>query len=131
MTYAMDVGHIDSVIEAFARAARRAVDIGFRFVECHFAHGYLVHQFLSPLTNMRTDSYGGDFAGRKRLALEIVEAVRAQIPDDIPVAVRLSCVDWAEGGWSLADSVRLSRSEERRVGKECVSTCRSTWAPYH
>src|SRR3546814_4776584 len=58
---------------------------------------------------MRTDAYGGDFAGRKRLALEIVEAVRAQIPDDIPVAVRLSCVDWAEGGWSLADSVRLSR----------------------
>src|SRR3546814_15600209 len=122
MTYAMDAGHIDSVIEAFARAARRAVDIGFRFVECHFAHGYLVHQFLSPLTNMRTDAYGGDFAGRTRLALEIVEAVRAQIPDDIPVAVRLSCVDWAEGGWSLADSVRLSRQIGRASCRDRVCT---------
>src|SRR3546814_647879 len=90
MTYAMDAGHIDSVIEAFARAARRAVDIGFRFVECHFAHGYLVHQFLSPLTNLRPDAYGGDFAGRTRLAPEIVEAGPATTPAVVPVAVRLS-----------------------------------------
>ncbi|MDK2768949.1 NADH:flavin oxidoreductase/NADH oxidase [Sphingomonas sp.] len=108
-TYALDTPAIAAIVDGFGAAARRAVAAGFRWVECHFAHGYLVHSFLSPLVNDRTDDYGGSFEGRARLALEIVRAVRAAMPDDVPVAVRLSCVDWTPGGWTLDESVRLSR----------------------
>ncbi|MGJ7909293.1 NADH:flavin oxidoreductase/NADH oxidase [Actinopolyspora sp. H202] len=92
----------------FAAAARRADEAGFEVVELHFAHGYLVHQFCSPLTNDRTDEYGGDFEGRTRLALEIAEAVRAVWPAGKPLFVRLSATDWVEGGWTGDDSVRLA-----------------------
>lgn len=109
-TYALDNAGIASIVDGFGAAAHRAVAAGFRWVECHFAHGYLVHSFLSPLINDRADGYGGSFEGRARLALEIVRAVRAAIPDDVPLAVRLSCVDWTPGGWTLDESVRLSRS---------------------
>ncbi len=93
--------------EAFAQAARRAVGAGFDVLELHFAHGYLVHQFLSPLSNTRTDRYGGDFDGRTRLALEIADAVRATT--DVPLFARLSATDWTEGGWTADDSVRLAK----------------------
>ncbi|MGW4060356.1 NADH:flavin oxidoreductase/NADH oxidase [Amycolatopsis sp. NPDC004747] len=93
--------------EAFAKAARRAVDAGFDVLELHFAHGYLVHQFLSPLSNTRTDRYGGDFDGRTRLALEIADAVRATT--DVPLFARLSATDWTDGGWTVEDSVRLAK----------------------
>ena len=107
----------------FAAAAERALTAGFDVVELHFAHGYLVHQFLSPLSNDRTDGYGGDFEGRTRLALEIAEAVRAQVGPDVPVLARLSATDWTEGGWTAEDSVRLAKLlGERGVDLLDVST---------
>jgi 2,4-dienoyl-CoA reductase-like NADH-dependent reductase (Old Yellow Enzyme family) len=93
----------------FAEAAGRALRAGFDTVELHFAHGYLVHQFLSPLSNDRTDGYGGGFDGRSRLALEIADAVRAQVDPEVPVLARLSATDWTEGGWTAEDSVRLAK----------------------
>ncbi|MBA3489996.1 MAG: NADH:flavin oxidoreductase/NADH oxidase [Longispora sp.] len=93
----------------FAEAARRAISAGFDTVELHFAHGYLVHQFLSPLSNERDDQYGGDFSGRTRLALDIADAVRVEVGDDLPVITRISATDWVEeGGWDIDQSVRLS-----------------------
>lgn len=92
----------------FAAAARRAVDAGFDLVELHFAHGYLVHQFYSPLSNARTDRYGGDFTGRTRLAVEITDAVRAELGDRVPLFARLSSSDWDDDGWTIEDTVRLA-----------------------
>ncbi len=106
-TYAMDEDAIGAVIAGFAAAARRAQAAGFAMAECHFAHGYLVHQFLSPVTNHRSDRWGGEFAGRTRLALTIVAAVRAAVPD-MPLSVRLSCLDWVAGGWTLDDTLALA-----------------------
>jgi 2,4-dienoyl-CoA reductase-like NADH-dependent reductase (Old Yellow Enzyme family) len=96
---ALDLAGIDQVVDDFAAAARRAVDAGFRVLEVHGAHGYLVHQFLSPLSNLRSDEYGGSLENRARLLLRIVRAVRAEVHDDIAVIVRLSASDYAEGGW--------------------------------
>lgn len=93
----------------FAASARRAVAAGYRLVELHGAHGYLLHQFLSPVSNRRNDRWGGDFEGRTRLTLEVVKTVRAAIPDAMPLALRISHTDWIEGGWSTEESVELSR----------------------
>ncbi|NAZ74182.1 NADH:flavin oxidoreductase/NADH oxidase [Kineococcus sp. T13] len=106
---ALDGAGLRRVVEAFAAAARRAEQAGFDVVELHAAHGYLLHQFLSPLSNHRTDAYGGDLAGRSRLLLEVLEAVRAVWPQDKPVFVRLSTSDWVEGGWDVEDSIELAR----------------------
>jgi 2,4-dienoyl-CoA reductase-like NADH-dependent reductase (Old Yellow Enzyme family) len=102
---ALGAQEIPAVVDAFAAAARRALSAGFDVVEVHAAHGYLIHQFLSPLSNDRTDDYGGDLLGRARLLLEVVGAVRAEWPDDQPVLVRISATDWVDGGHSLDDSV--------------------------
>lgn len=99
---------IAELIQAFAAAATRAVAVGFDLVEIHAAHGYLIHQFLSPISNLRTDRYGGSFENRSRFILAIVEAVRAGIPDSMPLFVRISASDWLEGGWSIDDSVLLA-----------------------
>ncbi|MEC3975055.1 NADH:flavin oxidoreductase/NADH oxidase [Amycolatopsis sp. H20-H5] len=93
----------------FAASARRAITAGFDVVELHFGHGYLVHQFYSPLSNSRTDAYGGIFEGRTRLAVEIAEAVRAEIGEAMPLFARISASDWTEDGWQIEDSVRLSK----------------------
>jgi 2,4-dienoyl-CoA reductase-like NADH-dependent reductase (Old Yellow Enzyme family) len=106
---AMSQGDIEQVILAFQQAAQRAREAGFQAVEIHSAHGYLLHQFLSPLSNQRDDGYGGDFDGRARLHLEVVRAVRAEWPADLPLLVRISATDWAEGGWDLDQSVELAR----------------------
>jgi 2,4-dienoyl-CoA reductase-like NADH-dependent reductase (Old Yellow Enzyme family) len=106
---AMSQADIEQVIGAFQTAARRASEAGFQAIEIHSAHGYLLHQFLSPLSNQRDDGYGGDFEGRFRLHLEVVRAVRAVWPADLPLLVRISATDWAEGGWDLAQSVELAR----------------------
>jgi 2,4-dienoyl-CoA reductase-like NADH-dependent reductase (Old Yellow Enzyme family) len=106
---ALDEAGIADVVRAFADAARRAEEAGFDVVEVHAAHGYLLHQFLSPLSNHRTDGYGGDLAGRSRLLLEVVDAVRAVWPPDKPLFVRLSTTDWVEGGWDVDSTVELSR----------------------
>lgn len=100
---------IEDVIRDFANAARRAVAAGFEVIEVHAAHGYLLHEFLSPLSNKRTDEYGGDLVGRTRLPLEVVKAVRAVVPEELPVFVRISATDWAEGGWDIEQSVEFSK----------------------
>lgn len=107
---------------AFADAAERALAAGFDLVEIHAAHGYLLHQFLSPLSNRRTDVYGGDFDNRTRLLHEVVDAVRARVPEDYPVLVRISATDWIEGGWDGDQSVRLSKALADRVDLVDVST---------
>jgi 2,4-dienoyl-CoA reductase-like NADH-dependent reductase (Old Yellow Enzyme family) len=102
------------VVEDFAKAARRAVRAGYRLIEIHGAHGYLIHQFLSPIVNQRTDSYGGAIEGRMKLALEVAEAVRACVPDDVIVAWRASVVDNLPGGLSLEDSIALCQALRER-----------------
>ncbi|OWT61885.1 NADH:flavin oxidoreductase/NADH oxidase [Candidimonas nitroreducens] len=121
--HAMDEDDIRQVIRAWADAARRAVDAGFDICEIHGAHGYLIHQFLSPLSNQRSDAWGGDLAGRMRLALEITQAVRAVWPADRPLFFRVSAVDGQGGVWDMDDTVALSRAL-----KDCgvdVITCSS------
>ena len=110
----MDADDIRTVLHAWSEAARRSIDAGFDICEIHGAHGYLIHQFLSPLTNRRTDGYGGDRAGRMRLALEITETVRAAWPADRPVFFRISCVDGEGGIWNLDDSIALARALKER-----------------
>lgn len=99
---------IDRLCNAWRDAAMRAVDAGFRTIEIHAAHGYLFHSFLSPLSNRRNDDYGGTFENRTRFLLRVTRIVRDALPGDLPLFVRLSCTDWAEGGWSLEDSIRLA-----------------------
>jgi len=105
---AMTGTDLAAVVESFAAAARRAHRAGFRFLEVHAAHGYLLHQFMSPLVNRRTDAWGGPFENRTRLALEVTRAVRAAWPGDLPLWVRISAKDWAEGGWDVDEAVRLA-----------------------
>ncbi|GAA1853518.1 NADH:flavin oxidoreductase/NADH oxidase [Brevibacterium marinum] len=99
---------IGEIVSAFAASARRSMEAGFDFVEIHGAHGYLLHEFLSPLSNTRTDSYGGSPENRARFLLEVVDATRAEVGEDVPVLVRLSATDWTEGGLSLDDTAQLS-----------------------
>jgi len=106
---ALDADGIARLLDAYAKAAARAARAGFQVMDIHAAHGYLIHTFLSPLSNHREDEYGGDFEGRTRLLMRIVAAVRGTWPADRPLFVRLSCVDDQEGGWTIADSVALSR----------------------
>ena len=107
---ALDERGVAALVEAFAAAARRARAAGFRALEVHCAHGYLVHQFLSPLSNRREDRYGGTFENRTRLAREVVAAVRAVWPEELPLLVRISATDWVPGGWDLEQSVELARA---------------------
>jgi 2,4-dienoyl-CoA reductase-like NADH-dependent reductase (Old Yellow Enzyme family) len=100
---------IRSVVDAFAAATHRAAAAGFQIVEIHGAHGYLINEFLSPLSNRRTDQYGGSFANRVRFAREVAEAVRAAWPDSLPLFMRISSTDWMEHGWQIEDSVELAR----------------------
>jgi 2,4-dienoyl-CoA reductase-like NADH-dependent reductase (Old Yellow Enzyme family) len=112
--HALSVDDIRALIAAWRDAARRARDAGFDIVEVHAAHGYLNHQFLSPLINKRNDSYGGDRSGRMRFPLEVAEAVRGEWPKDKPVFLRISSVDGMEGGWEIEDSVALARELKAR-----------------
>jgi 2,4-dienoyl-CoA reductase-like NADH-dependent reductase (Old Yellow Enzyme family) len=104
----LDQEGINKVIGDFKSAARRALKAGYKVVEIHSAHGYLIDEFLSPLSNHRTDSFGGSFENRIRLLLEVVKAVKTEWPRNLPVFVRISATDWVEGGWTIDDSVRLS-----------------------
>jgi 2,4-dienoyl-CoA reductase-like NADH-dependent reductase (Old Yellow Enzyme family) len=106
----MTEADIHAVQEAFRMAAARSAAAGFEWIELHGAHGYLIHQFLSPLSNHRTDNYGGSFENRTRFALEIARAVRSEWPNRLPLTIRLSCTDWAEaGGWDIEQSVELAK----------------------
>jgi 2,4-dienoyl-CoA reductase-like NADH-dependent reductase (Old Yellow Enzyme family) len=108
MPQALSIDGIKNIVSAFAAAARRACEAGFRVVEIHAAHGYLIHEFLSPLSNQRTDSYGGSFENRIRILREIVTAVRDWWPERAPLFVRISATDWIEGGWDIQQSVELA-----------------------
>ena len=116
---ALDRQGIQDIVRDFRLAAGRALTAGFQVVEIHAAHGYLLHQFLSPLSNQRTDGYGGSFENRTRIVREVVAAVRRVWPDRLPLLLRLSCTDWTEGGWDLAQTIELSR-QVRGLGVDLV-----------
>ena len=100
---------IQKIISDFKSATKRAVQAGYQVLEIHGAHGYLLHQFLSPLSNFRTDEYGGNFENRIRLTLEVLDAVQSEWPKDLPLFVRISATDWADGGWNIEESVALTK----------------------
>jgi len=120
---------IPAVVGAFRDAARRAEQAGFGVVEIHMAHGYLLHQFLSPLTNRRTDEYGGSLENRTRLSLEVARAVRDAFPVERPVFARISATDWVEGGWDLDQSVALARAL-REAGVDLVDCSSGGLVPH-
>jgi 2,4-dienoyl-CoA reductase-like NADH-dependent reductase (Old Yellow Enzyme family) len=106
---AMDKEDINKVIQDFTEASVRALKAGFKIIEVHAAHGYLINEFLSPLSNQRSDEYGGSFENRIRILVDITEAIRSVWPDELPVYVRISATDWVEGGWTVEESVALTR----------------------
>jgi 2,4-dienoyl-CoA reductase-like NADH-dependent reductase (Old Yellow Enzyme family) len=115
----LSLHEIGDVVGDFVAAAQRALEAGFRVIELHAAHGYLLHEFLSPLANHRTDAYGGSFENRTRLLRDVTSAVRATLPDDVALFVRISATDWAEGGWDLDQSIRLSM-ELGKLGADLI-----------
>lgn len=106
---ALDKNGIEKVIADFKAAAARSLKAGFKVIEIHAAHGYLLHQFLSPLSNQRTDEYGGSFDNRIRLLLQVIEAIHEVWPQQYPLFVRISATDWTEGGWTIDDSIALAK----------------------
>ncbi len=112
--HAMSVDEIRTLLAAYGQGARRAAEAGFDVLDIHAAHGYLIHSFLSPINNDRSDGYGGDFAGRTRFALEVAETVRRHWPQDRPLFFRLSCVDRLPGGWEIEDTIALARELSAR-----------------
>ncbi len=126
---ALDVQGIRAVVDAFARAAERAIEAEFDVVEIHAAHGYLLHEFLSPLSNQRTDAYGGSFENRIRAVVETADAVRAVWPEDRPLWVRISATDWVPGGWDVEQSVELARVL-REHGVDLIDVSSGALVPY-
>lgn len=104
----LTIKDIQSLINKFAEAAKRSLEVGYKIIEIHAAHGYLIHEFLSPLSNKRTDEYGGSFENRIRFLLEVVGAIKEVWPNDLPLFVRLSATDWADGGWDIDECVKLA-----------------------
>jgi 2,4-dienoyl-CoA reductase-like NADH-dependent reductase (Old Yellow Enzyme family) len=119
---------IDSVVNAFKDAAKRSLKAGFKVIEIHAAHGYLIHEFLSPLSNRRTDEYGGSLENRMRLALRIAKELRAIVPDQLPLFVRISATDWADGGWDIEQSIVLCR-ELKKLGVDLIDTSSGALVP--
>jgi 2,4-dienoyl-CoA reductase-like NADH-dependent reductase (Old Yellow Enzyme family) len=119
MPQALTRDGIQEVVAAFVAAARRACQAGFRVIEIHAAHGYLVHEFLSPLSNQREDDYGGSFENRTRLCRDIVAAVRSAWPKELPLFVRISATDWVEGGWDIEQSIRLA-AQLKQMGVDLI-----------
>jgi 2,4-dienoyl-CoA reductase-like NADH-dependent reductase (Old Yellow Enzyme family) len=111
---AFDAAGLKRVREAFVAAVRRAERLGIDAIEVHSAHGYLLHQFLSPIANQRTDQYGGSLQNRMRFPLEVFDAVRAAFPHDKPVGIRVSCTDWVEGGWDLPQAIEFAQELKKR-----------------
>jgi 2,4-dienoyl-CoA reductase-like NADH-dependent reductase (Old Yellow Enzyme family) len=117
---AMTRADIEQALDAFASAARRAREAGFAVLEIHAAHGYLIHEFLSPLSNHRDDEYGGDRQGRMRFLFEVLDAVRGEWPAAQPLFVRVSCTDWVEGGWTIEDTIALGRALKARGDVDAI-----------
>ncbi len=128
MPRAMSKEEIRGIVDAFAQAARRALEAGFRILEIHGAHGYLMHEFFSPLSNFRTDEYGGSFENRTRIAREVVTAVRKQMPDNLPLFIRISATDWKEGGWDVDQSVELAK-QLKLLGVDLVDCSSAALVP--
>jgi 2,4-dienoyl-CoA reductase-like NADH-dependent reductase (Old Yellow Enzyme family) len=125
---AMSAGDIEDLVRAFVSATRRALAAGFRVIEIHAAHGYLLHEFLSPLSNQRTDRYGGSFENRTRLVREVAAAVREALPSSHALFVRISASDWIEGGWSIDESVALAR-DLKALGVDLIDASSGGLAP--
>jgi 2,4-dienoyl-CoA reductase-like NADH-dependent reductase (Old Yellow Enzyme family) len=125
----LDAEGIINVVAAFEAAARRALKAGYKLIEIHGAHGYLVHQFLSPLANKRIDGYGGSFENRIRLLLEIVDAIRSEWPASLPLIVRLSATDYVDGGWDVDQTVKLA-SVLKTHGVDLIDTSSGGMVPY-
>jgi 2,4-dienoyl-CoA reductase-like NADH-dependent reductase (Old Yellow Enzyme family) len=119
MPQALTIEGIQEIVSAFAAAARRACQAGFRVLEIHAAHGYLIHEFLSPLSNRREDDYGGSFENRTRLCREVVAAVRSPWPKELPLFLRISATDWIDGGWDIDDSIKLA-GQLKQVGVDLI-----------
>ena len=119
---------IDAVVAAFEAAAHRALKAGFRIIEIHAAHGYLIHEFLSPLANHRADQYGGSLENRMRLALRIARQLRQIVPEELPLFVRISGTDWVEGGWDIEQSVALSR-QLKELGVDMIDVSSGAIVP--
>jgi 2,4-dienoyl-CoA reductase-like NADH-dependent reductase (Old Yellow Enzyme family) len=126
---ALDADGIKKVIADFRSAAQRALQAGYKLLEVHSAHGYLLHQFLSPLCNQRTDHYGGSFENRIRLLLEVVEAVQSVWPQNLPLFVRLSATDYVNGGWNVEETVQLS-TRLKKMGVDLIDTSSGGMVPY-
>jgi 2,4-dienoyl-CoA reductase-like NADH-dependent reductase (Old Yellow Enzyme family) len=126
---ALDLNGIKKVIADFKTSVQRALSTGYKLIEIHAAHGYLIHQFLSPLSNHRTDNYGGSFENRIRLLVEIVEAVKEVWPQNLPLFVRISATDWAEGGWNADEAVKLS-SILKHNGVDLIDCSSGGLVPY-
>lgn len=116
---ALDREGLQAITQAFADAAQRSIEAGFKVIELHAAHGYLLHEFLSPLSNQRQDEYGGSFENRTRLLRDVVTAVRNVMPEQYPLWVRISATDWAEGGWEIEQSIELS-SKLKSLGVDVI-----------
>jgi 2,4-dienoyl-CoA reductase-like NADH-dependent reductase (Old Yellow Enzyme family) len=125
---ALDAAGIDGIVAAFEAAARRALRAGFRVIEIHAAHGYLLHEFLSPLSNQRTDDYGGSLENRMRLPLRVARAVREVVPKDLPLFVRISATDWVPGGWDADQSVVLC-CHLRELGVDLIDVSSGALVP--
>jgi 2,4-dienoyl-CoA reductase-like NADH-dependent reductase (Old Yellow Enzyme family) len=114
LPHALQHAELAEIRDAFVAAARRSQRLGIKMIEIHAAHGYLLHQFLSPLSNQREDEYGGSLENRMRFPLEVFEAVRAAVPSEIPVGIRISATDWVDGGWEIEQSVKFAQALKAR-----------------
>jgi 2,4-dienoyl-CoA reductase-like NADH-dependent reductase (Old Yellow Enzyme family) len=124
----LDEAGIEGILAAFEAAARRALTAGFRVIEIHAAHGYLLHEFLSPLSNHRVDAYGGSLENRMRLLMRVAERLRQRIPPELPLFVRISATDWADGGWDIEQSVVLAR-HLKRLGVDVMDVSSGALVP--
>ena len=125
----LDEAGIDGVVAAFEAGARRAFEAGYKVIEIHAAHGYLLHEFLSPISNHRNDQYGGALENRMRLLLRVAERLRGLMPEDLPLFVRISATDWVEGGWDIEQSVELAK-RLKGVGVDLIDVSSGGTVPY-
>jgi len=125
----LDEAGIDRIVAAFEAGARRVLSAGFNVIEIHAAHGYLLHEFLSPISNRRNDQYGGSLENRMRLLLRVVERLRGLMPEEIPLFVRISATDWVEGGWDIEQSVELARRLKAK-GVDLIDVSSGGMVPY-
>ncbi len=125
----LDEAGIDQIVTAFENGARRVLTAGFKVIEIHAAHGYLLHEFLSPMSNRRNDLYGGSLENRMRLLLRVVERLRALMPEEMPLFVRISATDWVEGGWDIEQSIELAR-RLKASGVDLIDVSSGGMVPY-